>query len=266
MQHLPRTRDSVARCARRRSGEPSGGDGAPQAAAATRGRPGGLAQLPALAGGPHVLGAVHRERPVPRPRARLVRTAARRAGRRLVMTARHAPGRPHRSAGRSRSAARRTAPPVLDARVGWAPGTRNRGPPPHPWAPPLRVCPGAVADWGAGRRRRLVLPPWPTPSLIGSKGAAAPTPPDAAPTTPRLQAERKRPGVRRAVTKGLPDSVRVAQSAMALRRNRGARQARVACSKAYARRISVGSLQAVPMKLTLTGRSWSNPAGTVTMG
>ena len=48
--------------------------------------------------------------------------------------------------------------------------------------------------------------------------------------------------------------------------NFGTRRALVACSKANARLISVGSLNALPMKEMFTGRPKLNPAGTVTIG
>ena len=52
----------------------------------------------------------------------------------------------------------------------------------------------------------------------------------------------------------------------AVARKRGARRWRVACSKAYAMRIRVGSLHARPKNETPTGRPWTKPAGTVTLG
>ncbi len=48
--------------------------------------------------------------------------------------------------------------------------------------------------------------------------------------------------------------------------NPGRRRAHVACSNAYARRISVASLHAGPMNEMFTGRPEVRPAGTVTIG
>lgn len=49
-------------------------------------------------------------------------------------------------------------------------------------------------------------------------------------------------------------------------RKRGGLRCFVACSKAYARRISAGSLQAPPMKEIPTGSPKTYPAGTATLG
>ncbi len=49
-------------------------------------------------------------------------------------------------------------------------------------------------------------------------------------------------------------------------RKRGGRRALVACSKAYAIRMSFPSVQARPMNVIPTGRSNTNPAGTLIAG